>query len=267
MTFIDNFLDWANTGLTDNEQAQEYLRGRGISSDQWTRHKIGYVSGDFNVESDEDPGHNNNCLDRDTKHLWCDSCRYKSWSSKWEQLEEEGRKSQIVGRRLHGCVVFPLTSYSGTTVGFQTRSITEKVYDTFAIRRRPEGYFFGTASAMESIWATKEIWIVEGPGDALIIDRLVSPNVVALTTSAVNKLQLKFLRRFVHTINLCLDLDKAGREGVSSFIKYNSENFRIRNVKYPRIDHDKDKDVGDFWKKVGDQRVSQYFQKSIISNF
>lgn len=264
--FVDRFLDWANSGLLEDDDAQAYLRGRGISSEQWSKHRLGFVHGDFEVDPGEDPAHCSDCGDRDKKHLWCDVCRFRSWSSVWE-AQEDGPKVQRVGRRIRGCVVFPLTSYSGATVGFQVRSIREKSYDTFAVRRRPEGYFFGTASAMESIWATKEVFIVEGPGDSLILDRLVAPNVLALTTSAVNKQQVQFLRRFVHTVNLCLDLDRAGRDGVASFIKYNGEGFRVRDVKYPRIVPDKDKDPGDYWKKVGDQRFSEYFRKNVLSTF
>ncbi len=265
--FVDRFLDWAYNGLLESEEAQAYLRGRGISSDQWERHRIGYTSGDFDVDSNEDPNHNRNCSDREAKSLWCDSCRYRSWSSKWEQVEGEPHKTQFVGRRIQGGVVFPLTSYSGSTVGFQVRSIAQKSYDTFAIKRRPEGYFFGTSVAVESIWSTGEVWIVEGPGDQLIMERLVAPNVLALTTSAVNKLQAKFLCRFVKKVNLCLDLDKAGREGVESFIRHLGSNFQVRDVKYPRINQELDKDPGDLWKKIGDHRFSQYFQKNILSTF
>jgi len=266
--FVDRFIDWAHNCLLDNEEAQSYLHGRGISSEQWERYKIGYVSGDFDVDPSGDLDHGELCLDREMKFHWCDSCRYRNWSSSWEEVDGEFRKKQFVGRRIHGSVVFPLTSYSGNSVGFQTRSIIQKSYDTFAIRRRPEGYFFGVSTAIESIWSTKEAWVVEGPGDALIIDRLVSPNVVALTTNKVNSLQLKFLLRFVDTVNLCLDLDKAGRDGVNSFINNHSANFRrVRNVNYKLSSSSTFKDVGDLWKYLGDDKFRLHFQKNVMTTF
>jgi len=267
LTFVDRFLDWAHNGLLENEDAQAYLRGRGISSEQWDRHRLGFVSGGFDVDPREDPAHGDACFDREKKHLRCDICHYRSWSAVWEEQEGEERRIMRVGHRILNSVVFPLTTYTGATIGFQIRSIVEKSYDTFALRRRPEGYFFGASAAMESIWATKEVWLVESPGDQLLIERLVAPNVLALTTSAVNKIQTRFLGRYVDTVNLCLDLDKAGRDGVESFMKYSGTRFRVRNVKYPRLDPVKDKDPGDYWKKVGDQRFTEYFRKSVLSTF
>lgn len=263
MTFIDRFLEQSHNDLLESEDAQSYMRGRGISYDQWVRHRLGYVGSDFDVDSSGDPNHNDNCGDLDLKHFWCDSCRYRSWSSKWESVDGSLKKTQFVGRRIVGSVVFPITSYSGSVVGFQLRSIIEKAYDTFSVARRPEGYFFGTSAAIESIWSTGEVWLVEGPGDQLIIERLVAPNVLALTTSSVGKLQARFLRRFVKKVNLCLDLDKAGRDGVRSFIKYLGHDFLVRDMKYHHPMGGKD--VGDIWKNIGDQKFSAFFHKNVLS--
>lgn len=261
MSFVDRFLDWAYNGLLENEPAQQYLLGRGISPEQWEKHKLGFVHGEFDVDPNSDPGHSSICSDWDKKHIWCDSCHYRSWSATWERTDESEHKEKNVGRRIVGSIVFPLTSYAGTSVGFQVRSIIEKSYDTFAIRRRPEGYFFGASAAMESIWSTKEVFLVEGPPDQLIFERLVAPNVLALTTSSVSKLQLKFLRRFVDVVNVCLDLDVAGRNGVSSFIARYGKEFHVRNVKYEHFGIQA-KDVGDLWKKLGDERFKRHMLKS-----
>lgn len=260
--FVDRFLEWAYQSLLHNEQAQEYLLGRGISKDQWLRHSIGYVGGDFDVDSSKDPNHSAICDDREKRHKWCDSCRYRNWSSTWEELVENGPKIQIIGRRAVGSVVFPLTSYSGSRIGWQTRSIQKKEYDTFAISRRPEGYFFGSSYNIEAIWSTREAFLVEGPGDQQLIERLVAPNVLALTTSGMSKLQLRFLKRFVKRLWLCLDLDDAGRKGVKSIISQHDETFDIIDLKYPRV-QEKDKDPGDYWRRVGDDAFSRYFKRAI----
>lgn len=256
---LDHFLDWAHQGLLESEEAQSYLLGRGVSRDQWSRHKLGYVAGEYDVDCSIDPGHNSSCSDYEKRNLWCDSCRYRSWSSTWEENEDGGRKTQHVGRSIVGGVVFPLTTYSGQCIGFQTRSIREKAYNTFAISRRPEGYFFGIGPNMNAIWESKSIWMVEGPGDQLIIERLIAPNVVALTTAGTSASQFKFLRRFVRKIYLCLDLDVTGRKATRDFIDRNSDYFDICSVKYPSF-KDKDKDPGDLWKSVGDVPYKRHFQ-------
>lgn len=262
MSFINRFLDWANHSLLDVDEPQQFLLGRGVSKDQWIRHTIGFTGGEFDVDSSLDPDHGSICDIFEEKRSWCDSCRYRLWSSTWESVESSSRKTQFVGKRIAGCIVLPLTSYSGTPVGFQLRSINDKVYDTFVVKKRPEGYFFGTSAAIDFIWSSREVWLVEGAFDHLIIERLISPNVLALTTNSVNKTQIKFLRRFVKKVNLCLDLDVAGRDGVKSFIRNNGLDFDVKDVKYKPSGFDA-KDVGDIWKKIGDDKFKILMKKAM----
>lgn len=263
MQLIEDFVDWAAANIEEADGAIYYLSSRGVSRDQIRKHRIGFISGDFIPDVSRDPRHNEACDDREKKSQWCESCRFTRWSTKWEQDPDapEGRKRPIPGGRIRGSIVLPLTSYSRTTVGFQIRSLHEKVYDTFLTRRRPEGYFFGLSASLDSVWARSEAWIVEGPFDQLILERLVAPNVVAITTSSVSRDQGRFLRRFTRDVNMCLDMDTAGRQGVSDFFKYNSSKFRaVRDVRYPcRLP--KEKDVGDLWKRVGDDEFRRVFQK------
>jgi len=259
--FVEQFLDWAHAGLLESEEAQAYLSGRGVSKDQWARHRLGYVAGDFDVDPQSHPGHSDDCSDKEKRAFWCDACRYRQWSSDWEEIEGVGR-DRVVGRKILGCVVFPLTSYSGSVVGFQVRSIAEKSYDTFVLQRRPEGYFFGSQMNFREIWASKEVVLVEGPGDHLIMERLATPNVLALTTSGLSKSQMQFVRRFARRVIMCLDMDEAGRRGVKSFLERNGSGFDVVDVRYPRIGP-KDKDPGDYWKRVGDEAFTRYFNKAL----
>lgn len=258
--FIEQFLNWAHNNLLENEEAQSYLLGRGISREQWALHLLGFVSDDFDVDSSSYPGHSDSCLDFDKKNSWCDACRYKRWSSTWED-SENNKKIQIIGRKIHGCVVFPLTSYSGIHIGFQVRSIHKKEYDTFAVQRRPEGYFFGSRMNFQEIWSTKKVILVEGPGDHLIIERLVAPYVLALTTSGLSRLQMQFVRRFVRHVYLCLDLDKAGRDGVRNFIKQHGSEFDVIDVKYKL--EGAGKDACDIWKKIGDDKFRSHMARAL----
>jgi DNA primase len=260
MSFVDEFLDWSYQGLLQSEEAQAYLRGRGIGEDQWLRHRLGFTLGEFDIDPARDPGHKPDiCHDKEKSFFWCDSCRYRRWASKWEAPEDGAPKQQYVGRRIANCVVFPLTNYTGSVVGFQVRSISEKSYDSFSIRRMPEGYFFGIAAGLHSIWSSQEVWLTEGPGDHLVIERLVAPNVLGITTSSPSILQVRFLRRFVRRINLCLDMDTAGRKSAREFCARYGTEFEIRDVKYP-CPGPKDKDPGDYWKRVGDSAFSRYFR-------
>lgn len=251
MSLVDRFIDWAYQGLLQSDDAQAYLHSRGVSSYQWERHRLGYVIGDYFADASKDLDHNEDCSDWEKKSARCDTCRLNRWSSSWDETDEDGRRIQLIGRKIVGSIVLPLTNYAGQAVGFQVRSLTEKSYDTFVMKKHPEGYFFGIGPNMETIWRTSEVWLVEGPLDALVFERLAFPNVVALATNAVSPLQATFLRRFVRRVNLLLDGDAAGRKGVASFMKQHGTFFDVRDIRCPAVGP-KDKDPGDLWKSVGD---------------
>ena len=259
---VEAFLEWAYHGLTESDRARDYFQGRGVSDSQMASHRLGYISGDYDVVSSQDPHHGDVCGDKLKKHLWCDSCHFRSWSSAWEAEVEDGPKKQFSGRRIAGSVVFPLTSYSGAHVGFQIRHLDRKEYDTFALHRRPEGFFFCNPTNVSSVWSTQTAVIVEGPGDHLIYERLVGTNVLGLTTSGVSKSQIRFLRRFARRVVLLLDMDTAGRHGVQSFISQFSDEFEIITIKYPCL-QPKDKDPGDYWKRVGDDKFRAFFKRAL----
>jgi 5S rRNA maturation endonuclease (ribonuclease M5) len=266
MSFIDSFVDWAHFGLLQIEEAQSYLLSRGVSSSQWTKHKLGYVISSYSPDPSLDLGHSSNCLKQDKK-LWCDSCRFIRWSSVWEG-EEGSFKTQFIGKKIIGSVVFPLTSYSGRVTGFQTRSILEKKFDSFSILRRPDGYFFGIAPNMTSIWSRKKVFVVEGPFDQLVFERLVNPNVIGLTTNVPNSIQTRFFHRFVNWIGLFLDMDKAGRDGVLSFRHKLPDifiqDFKISGLK--KSNGDRCKDLNEAWVSLGDQRFTKYLSELIERN-
>jgi hypothetical protein len=241
----------------DSDVALSYLKGRGASDTQIERHRLGFTGGCFELDPCLDPSHGDQCSN-DLGFEKCDSCRYQSWSSSWEG-DSDGPKRQIVGSRVRDSIVLPLTSYSGQCVGFQVRSIKEKSYDTFTLKRRPEGFFFGTSVAMESIWSSGEVSLVEGPFDHLTHERLISPNVLALCTSSVSQAHIRFLRRFVRRVNLCFDTDAAGRKGVRDFRTHYEQYFSwVRDVQCPQPPNPV-KDLNDAWRALGDDRFRAKF--------
>ena len=262
MELLERLVEWAQAGLQESEEARSYLQGRGASAEQWARHRLGFARGEFDPDPSEDPFHSEACFDKDRRHLRCDTCRFRLWSSEWVE-DDDGGKKQVVCGRMHGSVVLPLTSYSGVLVGVQTRSITEKVFDNFVLNRRPEGYAFGLGAAVHHMWGTRSACVVESPFDQMLMERLAVPWTMALITSSVNRDQMNFLKRFVKRIYWCGDLDKAGRDGLESLIQYHGSEFDIVDVKYPRT-QDKDKDPGDFWRRAGDKKFSEHFRKAML---
>lgn len=251
---INDFIRWSSSCLQHSEEAQSYLLGRGSSEEQWVKHSIGFIPGMFDPDPYGDPDHSKICGDKQKKILWCDTCRFRSWSSTWEEVDgENAPKTQFVGKKILNSVVYPLTSYSGSFVGFQICSIKEKSYDTFVSSRRPEAYFFGMGPNINSIWNSGEICIVEGPSDQLIVERLFHPNTVALLTNSPSQSQMKCIKRFAKKVYLFLDLDKAGRDGTNSFINRYGFDFNVVSVSYGSYSNDL-KDARDLWNKLGDEK-------------
>jgi len=258
LSFIYSFLDWASFSLSDNEEAQNYIYGRGVSEEQCKRHRLGYIPDCFEIDVTKDPNHNREiCRDNSKDYLRCDSCRFIRWSSSY--VGEGDSRTYKIGHRIVGHIVLPLTDYTGSCIGFQVRSLSGKDYDTFAVSCRPFGYFFGTASSVHSIWAKKSVILTEGAFDHLVLERLIAPNVLALTTSTIGRAQAKFLHRFVDIVYWCADLDDAGRKGLKSLVHFHGSEIDIRDVKYPKIG----KDPGKIWQKVGDDKFRSIFAELI----
>lgn len=265
---LEPFVSWAHACLMESDEADAYLLGRGVGESQRIRHRLGYVAGDYSMNPESDPGHGEACSDRDKRSSWCDSCSFLRWMTKWESPpgEEGGPKVPRVGRKFLDHIVLPLTSYSGSLVGVQVRSRVDKVYDSFFLKRRPEGYFFGTAAAMDSIWSQRSAFLVEGSFDHLVIERLVCPNVLAVTTSTPGLMQIRFINRFLDRVYLCFDEDKAGRLGTSKFFRGSDLSIDVVDVRYPRVKKE-GSDLHDFWKKVGDAEFADYFKRHYVERF
>jgi DNA primase len=121
----------------------------------------------------------------------------------------------FANRHWAGCLVFPITSVLGHVVGVQTRPVTRKNYQVFAaIPKDLYPLAFGLAQAMETIWQTRRVVIVEGVFDLLAVADL-APEVIAILTARVPQVTQRFLARWATQVVALLDMDRAGRAGVA----------------------------------------------------
>lgn len=246
MTFLDQFISASHDNLLHSITGAAYLKSRGSSEHQWDQYGIGFTPNQFEFDVRSCAMHDDTCHTDP-----CDACRFIEWSG----YRGSG------GSNISESVVYPLTGYSGKAYGVQIRSIHRKRYDTFVLKRRPESVFFGLGPSSFRIFNTRTVMLCEGPSDMLVLQRLVYPDVLALTTNSVNLLQQLFLDRFVDTVFLVLDLDKPGRDGAESIINRNMGK-NVFNVRYPKQDG-LIKDPGDLWKSLGDIRFSTLLKREI----
>lgn len=236
---LNHFIYWAKENLLNSGEAKSYLSGRGVSEEISLRFDVGFINADYEPSPSLDKYHSDACESENK----CDTCRFLKWSS----------NSRVKDR-----IVLPLSTYSGSFVGFQTRSIYEKTYDTFLVTKRPEAYFFGLSPNIQKIWVRDHVILVEGPFDCLVLQRFTDHPVLAITTNSTNEMQSRFLRRYVNNLYLFLDRDTAGRDGGTSIMR-----------KTPELSHAKleiplkyqCKDVNDMWKKLGDKNFGAEIEK------
>lgn len=114
-------------------------------------------------------------------------------------------------------IVFPLTDYHGRVTGVVTRTLPgdseRRSYQQFyAFPPDVYPYLFGLGQAMEAIWTTRQVVIVEGIFDYFAVAREV-PNTVAILTANVPQTARAFFKRFTKVVWAALDMDSPGRMG------------------------------------------------------
>ncbi len=168
------------------------------------------------------------------------------------------------GSRVPRCFVLPLTDSLGTITGFQFRPVdrdNSKHMDYIAAEDAL--VLFGFHQALPHIWATEQIFIVEGAFDLFPVQRVV-PGVVATMTARITDSFVRVLRRLVRVVWLGYDADPAGQSATSRFIKKHGRDFDVRPILYPKVPvrgtGKLTKDPGDLWEVWGDAQFQQFLR-------
>lgn len=201
----------------------EYLCGRGASEDQIDGLSLGSVFGAFTPTNDPD------------------QVAFKKWS--W------GLK------RIRDHISYPLTDQAGDVVGVLTGDHIEKNYSKFTMSHATStAFLFGLPLAIQSIWDTKVVWLVEGVFDWFPLQRVI-PNTVAITFDSPGWKQIQFVKRYADVVVLAIDQDEAGKKGVEIAKKRFGPDFDVRVAQYPG------KDPGEFWADRGEMDFKRHFQR------
>jgi DNA primase len=156
------------------------------------------------------------------------------------------------GKRLMGQISFPLHNQMSEVTGVLVKSAGAKDYMKYTRSGTAvSSFFFGVPMAMEALWRTRTVWIVEGVFDWFPLQRLF-PNTLACTFDTLGWKQIDFVRRYVDTVVLALDMDASGRDG-AELAQERLRGVEVLTARYPY------KDPGDFWQKRGEFAFQQHF--------
>ena len=230
MTFLASLVTQAS--LTLPEHAREALYCRGVTDSQASLYQVGYLNGLPDLDCPPD---------------------FLKWSQD--------------GAKLRDVLVFPVTNVLGDVRGVQVRGVDRSGQGyTDYIPSLVEPAMFGLGQAAKALWATGQVWLVEGVYDLFPIQRHFEPTVATLT-ARVTKSTVRLLARLVNRIWLGYDMDAAGRQACTRFQRTYGSAFQVRVVSYPRvplIGSDKFiKDPGDLWEVWGDDRVGTFVRSQL----
>lgn len=231
--YLDRIVRTAHRYIWDSPEAMQYLEQRGVTEEQIQHFEIGYIPEDKwppYIDEKKDPG-----VTEDEKHYWAKS--YK-------------------GALLKGKLIFPITNALGMVSAIQARSPKNDKKDYwkfYSLRAGIDALFFGTKGAMQSIWDKGEVVLVEGIFDIFPVQR-VFPNTLCVGTAHLEEKQVKFLKRYVHTVNIMFDNDRQGRSFFSKFYNEHRRDFdHIQQITYAG------KDPSESWRRLGEEKFQGQF--------
>jgi len=204
------------------ERVRDALLDRGVSDAQIVAYQIGHLDGEL---PDVVPDH------------------FRKWAD----------------GKINDAFLFPLTDSRGDVCGFQVRSAQrdKSGYSDYLPDKR-EACVFGLGQAIEAMWDTRTVFLVEGVFDLFPIQR-ACPSVVATLTAHASPQFVRLLKRVVDCVWLGYDMDAVGRRGCLNFERDHGRELRVYIVSYPQIT--KVKDPGDLWEVWGDSKLIPYVQE------
>lgn len=211
--------------LMAHETSLAYLKSRGVTAEEIQSFRLGLAPDSFSQT-----------YEYLLKHGFSRSDIALAGLAVEKDLRE-GKMYDYFRHRL----MFPIRDSHGRMVGFGGRTLREE--DAKYINS-PEGplynksqVFFGIDHARESIRQKKSVVLVEGYFDVLACVRSGCTNVVAQCGTALTSDHIRFLKRLVDTVILCLDQDRAGQESMErAFMLCAKEDLTVRAITLPQKD-------------------------------
>ncbi len=150
-------------------------------------------------------------------------------------------KDERVFDRFRGRVMFAIRDVQGRIIGFGGRTIVQDdakyMNSSDGPLYRKSSVLYGLPEARDAMRETKSVVVVEGYFDALACHRAGVHHVVATCGTALTEEHARMLKRYVDTVILCLDSDRAGRAAAErAFLMLSRAELQVRLVLLPDKD-------------------------------
>jgi len=225
--WAEDLVNKAHESLLESPDTLEKLWARGASNDQIQSFSLGVLTEGLPCE--------------------CDPA-FVAWFKRGAPLEEAW--------------VFPLTNTLGKVRGFQFRSTCpeRKGYRTYLISKE-EVALFGLAQTMSFIWASRQVFLVEGVFDVFPVQRVL-PWVLPTLTANVGVDLFRLLKRFVEAVWIGYDADSSGRRGAKHVATmFRNVGISTHVVNFPALPSAGVKDPSELWGAWGSPRFEQFLKE------
>ncbi|MEC5422230.1 DNA primase [Virgibacillus sp. C22-A2] len=226
----------------DGKEGYSYFKERGVSDESIDLFQLGFAPNvkDFTAEFLDKKGFHKQLLVK----------------AGLVTLQEDNS----VTDRFRGRVIFPIRNHLGKTVAFGGRSLAEqepKYLNSSESELFQKGkLLYNFDLAKKHIRKESEVIIFEGYMDVISAYQAEVKNVVATLGTSLTEQQAKLLKRYVDTVILCYDADRAGIEAT-----YKAANLLRQVGCYVKIANLHDNmDPDNFIKQHG----SEAFKKEVI---
>lgn len=162
--------------------------------------------------------------------------------------------------RFEGKIIYPLYSPRGRLLGFDSRTPYHKDDDRFLLMEaRWNPVWIGMPSAMEAVWAGRDIVVVEGRADVWAVLHVCSRGQAVLGSGPahLSYKQTEFLRRWaLGDVYMAYDNDDAGKKGTADALRH-LERLRVEcnEIRYGRTGDD----PGAIWDRGGAEALREAF--------
>ena len=162
---------------------------------------------------------------------------------------------------MEGQITIPIWNPSGKLRGVETRlweETEDRKYTQYWLEAwREDAVFLGIPAALEAIWETRTVYLVEGMFDFFPVQR-VFPNTLCTLTAKVMWSQSRFLQRFCRHVVFLYDMDSKGQEAAAAAMDRANiaghDGYLAHRLMYPA------KDPGELYERWGFSRFERYLR-------
>lgn len=231
-----------------NKPALDYLQARGINQDTMSQFQLGYALDSWNALEEYL-----------LKKGYAD--RYVKMSGLIKRSKNSDRYYDLMRKR----IIFPISSYDGTVVGFGGRVMDDSLpkylntpeTDIYSKRQ----HLYGLYQARETIRKENRVLLVEGYMDCIKMHQNGIRNCVATLGTALTSEQGILIRRYAQAVIIIYDGDEAGqRQTLRAAQVLQEQDLQVEILTLPA-----GKDPDDYLELYGKEEFLHHIQNNKVN--